>query len=69
MEACARDFLQPLGVDHWKNNMGARPPGGPSDDQLKALADTANEIGMRTRKIRRAFVAARSHVGPDGARA
>jgi sugar phosphate isomerase/epimerase len=50
MEACARDFLQPLGVDHWKNNMGARPPGGPSDDQLKALADTANEIGLRTKK-------------------
>ena len=50
MEACARDFLQPLGVDHWKNNMGARPPGGPSDDQLKALADTANEIGHRTKK-------------------
>lgn len=50
MEACARDFLQPLGVDHWKNNMGARPPGGPNDDQLKALADTANEIGMRTKK-------------------
>jgi sugar phosphate isomerase/epimerase len=50
MEACARDFLQPLGVDHWKNNMGARPPGGPSDDQLKALADTANEIGRRTLK-------------------
>ncbi|HKB96957.1 MAG TPA: sugar phosphate isomerase/epimerase [Rhizomicrobium sp.] len=49
MEACARDFLQPLGVDHWKNNMGARPPGGPSDDQLKGLADTANEIGMRTK--------------------
>lgn len=50
MEACARDFLQPLGVDHWKNNMGPRPPGGPSDDQLKALADTANEIGLRTKK-------------------
>ena len=48
MEACARDFLQPLGIDHWKNNMGLRPPGGPSDDQLKALADTANEIGRRT---------------------
>ena len=30
MEACARDFLQPLGIDHWKNNMGPRPPGGPS---------------------------------------
>ena len=50
MEACARDFLQPLGVDHWKNNMGARPPGGPSDDQLKGLAEVANEIGMRTKK-------------------
>ena len=48
MEACARDFLKPLGVTHWKNNMGARPPGGPSDDQLKALADTCNEIGRRT---------------------
>ena len=51
MEACARDFLQPLGVDHWKNNMGPRPPGGPSEDQLKALADTANEIGHRTLKF------------------
>ncbi|MEY4966923.1 MAG: hypothetical protein RL274_2506 [Pseudomonadota bacterium] len=50
MEAVARDFLQPLGIDHWKNNMGARPPGGPSADQLKGLADTANEIGMRTKK-------------------
>ncbi|WP_353198616.1 sugar phosphate isomerase/epimerase [Sandarakinorhabdus sp.] len=48
MERCARDFLQPLGVTHWKNNMGARPDGGPSDDQLKKLADTANEIGRRT---------------------
>ena len=27
MEACARDFLQPLGIDHWKNNMGATPAG------------------------------------------
>lgn len=50
MEAFARDFLQPLGCDHWKNNMGQRPPGGPSDAQLKALADTANEIGRRTLK-------------------
>ena len=47
MEACARDFLQPLGVVAWKQNMGSRPPGGPTDDHLKALADTANEIGMR----------------------
>src|SRR5215469_6638134 len=48
MEAFARDFLQPLDIDHWKNNMGPRPSGGPNDDQLKALADTANEIGLRT---------------------
>jgi len=44
----ARDFLQPLGSDHWKINMGWRPPGGPSDDQLKRLANTLNEIGRRT---------------------
>ena len=50
MEACARDFLQPLGIDHWKNNMGPRPPGGPSDDQLKGLSEVASEIGMRTKK-------------------
>jgi inosose dehydratase len=46
--AFARDFLQPLGADHWKVNMGARPPGGPSDEQLKRLADTLNEIGRQT---------------------
>ena len=49
MEACARDFLQPLGVVAWKQNMGNRPPGGPSDDHLKALADTSNEIGRRVK--------------------
>jgi inosose dehydratase len=46
--AFARDFLQPLGADHWKVNMGARPPGGPSDEQLKRLANTLNEIGRQT---------------------
>src|SRR6202790_1037717 len=46
--AFARDFLQPLGSDHWKVNMGQRPPGGPSDDQLKRLANTLNEIGRQT---------------------
>lgn len=49
MEACAREFLQPLGVVAWKQNMGGRPPGGPTDDHLKALADTSNEIGARCR--------------------
>ena len=46
--AFARDFLQPLGSDHWKVNMGQRPPGGPSDEQLKRLADTLNTIGHQT---------------------
>src|SRR5579863_10610759 len=46
--AFARDFLQPLGADHWKVNMGQRPPGGPSDEQLKRLADTLNRIGRQT---------------------
>ena len=46
--AFARDFLQPLGAGHWKCNVGARPPGGPSDDQLKRLANTLNEIGRQT---------------------
>ena len=46
--AFTRDFLVPFGCDHYKMNMGQRPPGGPSDDQLKRLADTANEIGRQT---------------------
>jgi inosose dehydratase len=46
--AFARDFLQPLGADHWKVNMGQRPPGGPTDDQLKRLANTLNELGRQT---------------------
>jgi len=46
--AFARDFLQPFGCGHYKANMGQRPPGGPSDDQLKRLADTLNEIGRQT---------------------
>jgi sugar phosphate isomerase/epimerase len=44
----AHDFLAPCGCDHWKTNMGSRPQGGPSDDQLKTLADTLNEIGRQT---------------------
>jgi sugar phosphate isomerase/epimerase len=44
----AHDFLAPCGCDHWKTNMGSRPEGGPSDDQLKILANTLNEIGRQT---------------------
>jgi inosose dehydratase len=46
--AFARDFLQPFACNLWKCNMGARPAGGPTDDQLKRLADTLNEIGRQT---------------------
>ena len=46
--AFARDFLQAFGATVWKCNMGNRPPGGPSDDQLKRLANTLNEIGRQT---------------------
>ena len=46
--AFARDFLQPCGCGHYKANVGQRPPGGPSDDQLKRLSNTLNEIGRQT---------------------
>ena len=46
--AFAREFLQPFGATLWKCNMGARPAGGPSADQLKRLANTLNEIGRQT---------------------
>lgn len=46
--AFARDFLVPFNCTHYKANMGRRPAGGPTDDQLKRLADTLNEIGRRT---------------------
>ena len=48
MVSFARNFLAPCGCDHWKTNMGARPEGGPSEDQLKRLAATLNEIGRQT---------------------
>ena len=46
--AFARDFLQPFGCDMYKCNMGRRPEGGTTDDQLKMVADTLNEIGRQT---------------------
>ena len=44
----ARDFLAVFGCKHYKINMGARPPGGPSDADLRAIAGTLNELGKRT---------------------
>jgi len=45
--AYAKEFLQPFGCTLWKCNMGARPMPEPTDDQLKRLADTLNEIGRQ----------------------
>lgn len=44
----AREFLVPFGAKVFKINVGARPPGGPSDDQLKVMARALNEIGRQT---------------------
>ncbi len=46
--AFARDFLSVFGCTHFKINMGARPAGGTSEDDLQALAITLNELGRRT---------------------
>ena len=53
----------------WKCNMGQRPAGGPSDDQLKRLADTLNEIGRQTIDDGDSDGAASAHLGPDRTRA
>ena len=46
--AFTREFLVPFECGHYKVNMGQRPDGGPTDDQLKRLADTLNELGRQT---------------------
>lgn len=46
--AFARDFLAVFGCPHFKINMGARPAGGTTEEQLRAIADTLNELGRRT---------------------
>lgn len=47
----ARDFLSVFGCRHFKINMGARPPGGTSDEDIRAIAATVDEIGKRTAEI------------------
>lgn len=49
--AFARDFILPVaGPTAFKFNMGRRPEGGVmTDDHLKILADTLNQIGMKTK--------------------
>jgi inosose dehydratase len=49
----ARDFIKPFGyIDHFKMNMGGRPPGYvTTDDQIKQCAESLNKIGMETIKL------------------
>jgi sugar phosphate isomerase/epimerase len=46
----ARDFIAHFGCKHFKINCGARPEKGPTQDQLKTMADTLNAIGNRIAK-------------------
>ena len=48
--AFARNFLSVFGCTYFKINMGARPAGGTSEDDLGALAVTLNELGRRTQE-------------------
>jgi len=47
----AREFLVPFKCPRWKINVGARPEGGPNDDQLKVMAETLNELGRQTAEL------------------
>src|SRR5579863_1095490 len=44
----ARDFIKPSGCSHFKFTLGGRPENGPSDAEIKIIADALNEIGKRT---------------------
>jgi inosose dehydratase len=48
--AFARDFIRMFGYcDHFKMNMGGRPPGGETtDEHIKIAAHALNEIGRQT---------------------
>lgn len=42
------EFLCQFGCRHFKINLGRRPLEGTSDDDVRAIADTLNELGRRT---------------------
>jgi len=46
--AFARDVLSLFGCQHFKMNMGSRPPKGTSISDLQAIASTLNELGRAT---------------------
>jgi len=43
-------FIKQFGCTHLKINMGSRRPTGTTDDDLRAMATVANELGRRTRE-------------------
>jgi sugar phosphate isomerase/epimerase len=43
-----QDFLKVFGCTHFKINMGRRPDGGTSAEDIKAIVETVTEIGKRT---------------------
>lgn len=49
--AFARDFLSVFGCGHFKINLGARPAGGTSDPELRAIATTVDELAKRTAEL------------------
>jgi inosose dehydratase len=49
--AWVRDNLTFFGCRHFKINMGQRAPGGTSDEDLKVLADSLNQLGRATAEL------------------
>ena len=47
----ARDFIAKFGCKHFKINLGGRPEGGPSREQLKTIANALTELGKRTADV------------------
>lgn len=46
-----RRTLASFGCEHFKINMGRRAPGGTTDEDLKVLADSLNQLGQKTLEL------------------
>jgi inosose dehydratase len=47
----AEKFVRFFGCHHFKINLGRRPEGGPTDEQLRTMARALNELGKRTNAV------------------
>ena len=47
----ARDFVAHFDCSHFKLNLGRRPPGGTTDEQLKTMAKALTELGKQTAEV------------------